>query len=71
MKLSKIILYRCSRKNDPPRSLQDPEHGGSLVVCRFEPVAYNFFSARLDSSGNELRTFVSDDKSDGRATGVS
>ena len=71
MKLAKIILDRCSRKDDPSRSLQDPEHGGGLVVCRFEPVAYNSFNTKPDSSGNELRAFVGDDESDGRAMGVS
>lgn len=71
MKLAKIILDRCSRKNDPPRSLQDPEHSRSLVVCRFETVAYNLVSARPDSSGNELRAFISDDESNGRTMGVS
>lgn len=65
MELAEIILDWCSGENNSPRGLQNPEHGGCLVVGRLESVTYYLLSTCSDGSAHGLSTFISDDESDG------
>lgn len=62
MKFAKVILDWRSRENDPPRSLQDPKHGRSLVIGRLKPVTYCLLSTETDGSAHDLLTFIGNDE---------